>query len=239
MIIAILSDIHANLEALQAVVDDACREGAGRFACLGDVVGYNADPVACVDLVRGLPCLPCIRGNHDEMAAGDRTLLGINTMAFAAMTWTRLQLDEERRAWLGGLPLLHEEPDAVYVHASLDEPGDWHYVHDAREAAASFVRQSQRVCFIGHSHQPGGWRDDGHSVRKSQGELFELAADERWLVNVGSVGQPRDHDPRASYALYDIAAGKVQLRRVAYDVAAAQAKIIDAGLPESLARRLG
>lgn len=239
MIIAVLSDIHANLEALEAVVADARREGAGRFACLGDVVGYNADPVACVDLVRGLPCLPCIRGNHDEMAAGDRALLGINTQAFAAMTWTRRQLDAERRAWLGGLPLLHEEPDAVYVHASLDAPHDWHYVHDAREAAASFAHQSRRACFIGHSHQPGGWRDDGQSVKRSQGESFALAAGERWLFNVGSVGQPRDHDPRASYALYDVEAGEVRLQRVAYDIAAAQAKILAAGLPEQLARRLG
>lgn len=239
MIIAVLSDIHANLEALEAVVADARREGAGRFACLGDVVGYNADPVACVDLVRGLPCLPCIRGNHDEMAAGDRALLGINAQAFAAMTWTRGQLDAERRAWLGGLPLLHEEPDAVYVHASLDAPQDWHYVHDAREAAASFAHQSRRACFIGHSHQPGGWRDDGQSVKRSQGESFALAAGERWLFNVGSVGQPRDHDPRASYALYDVEAGEVRLQRVAYDIAAAQAKILAAGLPEQLARRLG
>lgn len=239
MIIAVLSDIHANLEALAAVVADARREGAGRFACLGDVVGYNADPVACVDLVRGLPCLPCIRGNHDEMAAGDRALLGINAQAFAAMTWTREQLDAERRAWLGGLPLLHEEPDAVYVHASLDAPQDWRYVHDAREAAASFAHQSRRACFIGHSHQPGGWRDDGHSVKRGQGESFTLAAGERWLFNVGSVGQPRDHDPRASYALYDVEAGEVRLQRVAYDIAAAQAKILAAGLPEQLARRLG
>jgi diadenosine tetraphosphatase ApaH/serine/threonine PP2A family protein phosphatase len=239
MIIAVLSDIHANLEALAAVVADARGEGAGRFACLGDVVGYNADPVACVDLVRGLPCLPCIRGNHDEMAAGNRALLGINRQAFEAMTWTRLQLDEERRAWLGGLPLLHEEPDAAYVHASLHEPAAWHYVHDAQEAAASFAGQSPRVCFIGHSHQPGGWRDDGHGVKRGQGESFELAAGERWLVNVGSVGQPRDHDPRASYALYDADGGHVRLRRVAYDIASAQAKILAAGLPEQLAKRLG
>jgi diadenosine tetraphosphatase ApaH/serine/threonine PP2A family protein phosphatase len=238
MIIAILSDIHANLEALEAVVADARGEGADRFACLGDVVGYNADPVACVDLVRALPCLPCIRGNHDEMAAGDRALLGINSMAFTAMTWTRLQLDDERRSWLGGLPLFHEEPDAVYVHASLDDPAGWHYVHDAKEAAANFAHQSRRVCFIGHSHQPGGWRDDGSSVKKGQGESFTIADDDRWLVNVGSVGQPRDHDPRASYALYDIEAGTVRLRRVSYDVGAAQAKILAAGLPESLAKRL-
>jgi diadenosine tetraphosphatase ApaH/serine/threonine PP2A family protein phosphatase len=239
MIIAVLSDIHANLEALEAVVADARREGAGRFVCLGDVVGYNADPVACIDLVRGLPCRPCIRGNHDEMAAGSHALLGINTQAFAAMTWTRLQLDDERRSWLGGLPLLHEDPDAVYVHASLDDPAGWHYVHDARQAAANFSRQTRRVCFIGHSHHPGGWRDDGSSVKPGQGESFEPAEGVRWLVNVGSVGQPRDHDPRASYALYDDEAGGVQLRRVAYDVAAAQAKILAAGLPEPLARRLG
>jgi len=239
MIIAVFSDIHANLEALAAVVADARREGAGRFACLGDVVGYNADPVACIDLVRELPCLPCIRGNHDEMAAGDRALLGINAQAFAAMTWTRRQLDPERRAWLGGLPLLHEEPDAAYVHASLDAPQDWHYVHDTQEAAANFAHQSRRVCFIGHSHQPGGWCDDGQGVSVGRGDSFAFAAGERWLVNVGSVGQPRDRDPRASYALYDVDGGDVRLRRVAYDVAAAQAKILAAGLPEQLARRLG
>ena len=104
--------------------------------------------------------------------------------------------------------------------------------------SAIFAHQSRRVCFIGHSHQPGGWRDSGSSVKKGQGESFTIADDDRWLVNVGSVGQPRDHDPRASYALYDIEAGIVRLRRVTYDVGAAQAKILAAGLPESLAKRL-
>jgi len=174
--------------------------------------------------------MPCIRGNHDEMAAGDLALLGINRQAFDAMTWTRGQLDAERRAWLGGLPLLHEEPDAVYVHASLDAPHDWHYVHDAQEAAASFVHQSRRVCFIGHTHQPAIFCEDliGRTVVR----------DVRAIVNVGSVGQPRDGNANAAFGVFDTKKGTYELVRIAYPIEIAAKKIYHAGLPPQLGERL-
>ena len=237
MSIAVFSDIHANLEALEAVIEDARSEGADRFVCLGDIVGYNADPAACLDLVRDL-CDPCIRGNHDEMASSDAPLTGINEMARTAMVWTRAQLDDDRRAWLADLPMLKDEEDATYVHASLLAPAEWNYIYDEASARRHLSLQKRRVCFVGHTHMPNSWRVTDSLMTTENGDDIALDDESRVLVNVGSVGQPRDGDPRASYALYDPEADVVHLRRVPYEVAITQAKIRAAGLPEALATRL-
>jgi diadenosine tetraphosphatase ApaH/serine/threonine PP2A family protein phosphatase len=236
---AIISDIHANLEGLQAVLAHAVGQGVDDYVCLGDIVGYNADPGACVDVIRGMPRLRCLLGNHDAMAVGAGPLPGINAMAQAAITWTRRQLDDGHKAWLAALPLVITDADATYCHASLDEPSTWQYVSSPPDAARHFMHQETRVGFMGHSHLMFAWSEDGERLDRVLSAEVDTSTGDRWLISVGSVGQPRDHDPRAGYALFDHETGLVTQLRVEYDLAAAQRKIVAAGLPPSLADRLG
>lgn len=236
---AVISDIHSNLEALRVVIAHAHTQGADDFVCLGDVVGYNADPSACVDEIRNMPNMRCILGNHDAMAVGEGPLPGINAQALSAITWTRNNLDADRKAWLAGLPLTIVGSDATYCHASLEEPSSWLYVHSELGAARHFASQSTRVGFMGHSHLMFAWMEDGLKLERSVAVTADTTTGDRWLISVGSVGQPRDHDSRAGYAMFDHDTGIVTQIRTEYDVAAAQRKIIEAGLPSALADRLG
>lgn len=236
---AVISDIHANLEALQAVLAHAREQGADEFICLGDVVGYNADPAACVDLLRGMSDLRCILGNHDAMAVGEGPLLGINAQALAAILWTRDQLSDDHKSWLAGLPLIIAEPDVTYCHAALDEPSAWHYVNTPLDAARHFVYQDTRLSFMGHSHMMFAWEEDGERLVRSMESDLDITTGDRWLVSVGSVGQPRDGDSCAGYAMYHHEAGRVVQHRLEYDIATAQRKILAAGLPPDVAARLG
>ncbi len=236
--IAVISDIHANLPALEAVLAHADAQGAERIVCLGDVVGYNASPAACVDLLRAREGLVCLLGNHDAMASGLDDLRGINPMAHKAMSWTREQLDDDRRAWLAGLPLRHDDGPAVYVHASLHGTREWEYVRSPEAAARCLDALDGAVCFVGHSHIPGAWVRDADGVRAVSDDAVSVDPSGKLLVNVGSVGQPRDGDRRACYVIYDQKAGTVVRHRVEYDAAAACSAIIAAGLPEALADRL-
>ena len=234
---AVLSDVHANLEALEAVLADAAPRADG-LLCLGDVVGYGADPEACVERLatRGHVL---VAGNHEHGVAGLLDLDWFNPWARAAVEWTRARLDDAHRAWLGALPLTAEVGDATLAHASPDRPDEWEYLMSAEDGFAVFGAFATRLCFVGHSHLPGVWS------LGSSGPAFEpgsvetaLEAGRRYLVNVGSVGQPRDRDPRAAYGLWDLDRGAVAIRRVAYDVGAARAKILASGLPRFLADRL-
>jgi diadenosine tetraphosphatase ApaH/serine/threonine PP2A family protein phosphatase len=234
---AILSDIHANLEALRAVLDD-CRDRADAVICLGDTVGYGADPLPCVELVAER-AQAVVAGNHEYAVSGLLSLTWFNRFARAAAEWTQERLDEPHRAYLAGLPLVHELGDATLVHASPSQPDEWEYLVTADDGFDAFPHFATRWCFVGHSHVPGAWSlgsagPDHHaratSVRSERGR--------RYIVNVGSVGQPRDRDPRAAYAVWDVEAGQVDVQRVAYDVATARRKIVEAGLPRFLADRL-
>ncbi len=234
---AILSDIHANLEALRAVLDDAATQ-ADALVCLGDVVGYGADPEACVDLV-GERCEAVVAGNHEHAVAGLLDLAWFNPYARAAAEWTRERLSADARAWLGGLPLTRELGDATLVHASPAQPAEWDYLVDAEDGYAAFPAFTTRLCFVGHSHLLGAW------AQGSWGRDYERAATRvavepgcRYIINVGSVGQPRDRDPRAAYAVWDSDERSVTVRRVGYDVDRARDKIVAAGLPRFLADRL-
>ena len=233
---AIFGDIHANLHALDAVLADAREQACTHYVCLGDVVGYNAFPKQCIDLVRNLEC-PVVKGNHDEQASmlGDQE--GFNPLAEEAMTWTREQLTNEDKEWLRSLRLQRQVRDFTIVHATLDTPHKWGYVFNQLDAAASFSYQHTSVCFIGHTHSPKAYVRDG-SVRTSPLDVLVLQKGKRYLINVGSVGQPRDGDWRSAYCIYDTNDGELQLRRIAYDLPAAQAAIIEAGLPRKLAERL-
>jgi len=233
---AIFSDVHANLHALEAVLADAKEQACTHYVCMGDVVGYNAFPKQCIDLVRNLEC-PVVKGNHDEQASmlGDQE--GFNPLAEEAMTWTREQLTNEDKEWLRSLRLQRQVRDFTIVHATLDTPHKWGYVFNQLDAAASFSYQHTSVCFIGHTHSPKAYVRDG-SVRTIPLDVIVLQTGKRYLINVGSVGQPRDGDWRSAYCIYDTNTGELQLRRIEYDLPAAQAAIIEAGLPRKLAERL-
>lgn len=233
---AILSDIHANLEAFKTVLQDAENEKCTRYVCLGDVVGYNANPKECLDIVREMN-MPCVKGNHDEYASDDMDLEGFNPHATQAIHWTREQLSEEDREWLKNLKYFRLVASFSIVHATLDAPKRWGYVFDKLAAASSFTYQNTRVCFHGHTHVPVAFICDS-VVRGGSYSKFTVEPGKKYFINVGSVGQPRDGNPKASYAIYDLTDNSIELRRLDYDIELAQKKIRDAGLPERLAERL-
>ncbi|HET7340600.1 MAG TPA: metallophosphoesterase family protein [Methylomirabilota bacterium] len=234
---AILSDVHGNLEALRAVLAD-CADDADAVLCLGDTVGYGADPLPCVELVAER-AQAVVGGNHEHAVAGRMDLAWFNRYARAAAEWTRERLDDDHRAYLGALPLVREVADATLVHASPAQPEEWDYLVTAEDGFAVFGHFATRWCFVGHSHVPGAWSLGSSGPEHHPGATeVTLERGRRYIVNVGSVGQPRDRDPRAAYALWDVDAGRVAIRRVAYEVAAARGKILAAGLPRFLADRL-
>ncbi len=229
---AILADIHANLQALEAVLDDLKQQGCAHAVCLGDIVGYNANPKECLDIIRGMN-IPCVQGNHDGYVGGDDALGDFNPDAARAVEWTRQQLPEEGRRWLSELPLTQTVAGFTVVHATLDEPSRWGYVFDKLAAAAHFQHQSTPVCFFGHTHVPVAFVKDS-VVRGGSYSEFKIEPGKQYFINPGSVGQPRDGDPKAAYAIYDMESATVGLRRVEYDVPGAQGAIEGAGLPRGL-----
>lgn len=234
---AILSDIHGNLEALDAVLADAASR-ADAIVCLGDIVGYGADPVACIERVAERAQL-VVAGNHEHGVAGLLDLDWFNDWAKAAAKWTRRRLDRDHLGWLATRPLVGETDDATLVHASPARPAEWDYLVSADDGYEAFAAFSTRVCFVGHSHRSGAWSLGSSGREHEPGATeVELQAGRRYLINVGSVGQPRDRDARAAYGVWDVDERRITIRRVAYDVATAQAKILAAGLPAVLAERL-
>ena len=233
---AIFSDLHANLEATEAVLADARDRDCTHFVCLGDVVGYNANPHECVEIVQKMAC-PVVKGNHDEQATLTESSRGFNALAETAINWTREHLTNEDKEWLRELRLTQQVHDFTIVHATLDTPDQWGYVFNSLDAVASFTYQPTTVCFFGHTHVAGAFvRDDG--IKKMKVDQLTIEETKKYFINVGSVGQPRDGDWRAAYCIYHIEKNVVEQRRVKYDLATAQKKIIQAGLPRLLADRL-
>ncbi|HEY2712006.1 MAG TPA: metallophosphoesterase family protein [Chthoniobacterales bacterium] len=233
---AVLSDIHSNLEALDAVLADARAQACTQFVCLGDVVGYNANPSECVQRIRELDC-PVVKGNHDEQASIAASTEDFNALAEAAISWTRGHLSVDDRAWLADLRFTKQVHDFTIVHATLDSPGNWGYVFNDVDAIASFTYQQTALCFFGHTHWPTAFADDGRVHRLMPGEIA-LAPGFKYFLNPGSIGQPRDGDWRAAYSIYDVEHNVVEQRRVRYDLATTQRKVREAGLPGRLADRL-
>jgi len=247
----VLSDIHGNIEALEAVL-----AAAGRYdqvLLLGDYVGYGADPNAVIDRVRQLPQAALIRGNHDKVAAGIGDVEGFNHIAREAILWTANALTPENSAWLAALPegpALVDEGIEICHGTTFDEDV---YVFDDLDALRSMRSARRALCFYGHTHIPAIYRLADHDADARRGRpaldllgpprgasfTFPVDGAAQYLVNCGAVGQPRDGDARAAYGLIDTAAGNVMILRARYDVGAAQAKIIEAGLPDVLAQRLG
>ncbi len=233
---AIIADIHANLDAFQVVLEDIKQQKCTHVVCLGDVVGYGANPKECLDIVRDMN-IPVVKGNHDEYIGSDESPDGFNDAAAEAVNWTRAQLTDEDRQWLRDLKYFRLVANFSIVHATLDAPQRWGYVFEKLEAAASFTYQNTQVCFFGHTHVPVAFiRDTG--VRGGTYSKFRVEPGKKYFVNVGSVGQPRDGNPKAAYVVYDMPTQTIELRRLDYDIAAAQKKIMAAGLPQRLADRL-
>ena len=246
MRVALLSDLHANLRALDACLAHARAAGATGHAFLGDLVGYGPEPGAVVERVAALAAAgaPVVRGNHDEAAL--RAPLAQQTAEQVSAAWTHARLSPPQRAFLAGLPLTATLGDALLVHASAHEPSSWEYVDRPplaqRCLRAAEVGWGRRQVFCGHVHEQQlyyrGADGRPHAFAPVPGVPVPLAAHRGWVALVGSVGQPRDGDPRAMYALLDLAQGRLAFHRVAYDHAGAAAAVRAAGLPEGFARRL-
>ena len=238
----ILSDIHANLEALEAVLEAAPPGSYDRVLVLGDLVGYGADPNAVVDRVRALDPLAVIRGNHDKAACGLDDGSSFNQIARFAAAWTGDTLTPDNRKYLRDLPagpVTIDERVEICHGAPFDED---HYIFDANDARRAIETARRPLCLFGHTHLPVIFSMEGiqvaGSIPDSAEHLVPLIAGVRFLVNVGSVGQPRDGDPRAGYATFDPGGPSLVLHRVPYRVEIAQRKIVAAGLPHTLANRL-
>ena len=233
---AVIADIHANWEAFQVVLEDIKDQKCTHYCCVGDVVGYGANPQECLQIVRSMN-MPCVKGNHDEYCSSEEDLDGFNPHAAEAVTWTRKQLSTENRQWLRDLKYVRMVASFSMVHATLDGPQRWGYVFDKLMAAASFTYQNTSVCFFGHTHVPVAFVRDS-VVRGGSYSKFKVEPGRKYFVNVGSVGQPRDGNPKCGYVIYDLDEGSIELRRLPYDIATAQKKILAAGLPSRLADRL-
>ncbi len=235
---AILSDVHANLEALEAVVEDLKREDAERVAFLGDIVGYGANPSECLAALRDLT-ETVVAGNHDFGAIGQTDVSGFNAAARAAVEWTGEKLSAADRSFLRHLPLLRRVENFTFVHATPHEPEAWNYIFSLDEAEREFKDLGTPLAFVGHSHRPVIFvEEENGDVMAVQETEVVLEPGKRYLINVGSVGQPRDRNPEAAYGLLDESSGKYRLKRVPYAVQSAQEKILRAGLPFFLADRL-
>ena len=239
----VVSDIHANLQALDAVIAAATDLGWDRALVLGDLVGYGADPIGVIERVQALEPVAVIRGNHDKAACGIDDGSNFNQVARYAAAWTSDMLQPLHREYLRSLPAGPRIIDAVIeiCHgAPFDED---HYIFDAADARRALASTQRPACLFGHTHLPVVFEQtatalDGFIPDERGDTRLELAAETRYLVNVGSVGQPRDGDPRAAFAIYDADEKAILMRRVPYDVPAAQRRILAAGLPASLANRL-
>jgi predicted phosphodiesterase len=211
---ALIADIHANLDALRAVLADIERQNCGHIACLGDIVGFDANPKECLDIIRSRG-IACIKGDHDEYCSTNVPLDDFNREAAAHIGWTREQLNEADRKWLRELPYSRAIEDFMTVHASLDRPQRWANIFDETSAGAHFARQTSRVCFFGHTHVPMAFvrKDTVHGGPYTELKLEENA---KYLVNAGSVGQSREGVNQANYAVYDLDAQVIRLRCVDY-----------------------
>ncbi|MBN2381100.1 metallophosphoesterase family protein [candidate division WOR-3 bacterium] len=239
MKIAVLSDVHSNIDALEAVVQDAKSWKAELFLVAGDIVGYGACPDQCIDLLKKLEA-GCIAGNHDWGVIEKTPIDYFNSAARKAILWTREKMTDTSRAYLEALPLTMQEAEISLAHGDFLSPESWAYVFTLPKAAEEFSGFNTAIGIIGHSHVPFIIRavDKESWPEEIKESTVTFQPTERYLVNVGSVGQPRDYDPRACYLRIDSDIKQLSLERVEYDIKAAQRRILDAGLPSSLAARL-
>lgn len=242
MLLAIFADIHANRQAFSACLEFARARGAERTILLGDYVGYGADPGWTVETVMGMVDRGALAvlGNHDQAISAPTNTF--NAQARAAIEWTRGRLGAEQRRFLEQLPFALQDGDCLYVHSEASDPADWRYVQSSSDAARSLMATSLHVTFCGHIHSPALYSMSAAakmtSLVPTSGVPVQLLPGRRWLVVLGSVGQPRDGNPAASFAILDTATKEITYCRVPYDIETAARRIRDNGLPRWLADRL-
>lgn len=247
-----MSDIHGNLEALEAVLQDARKERVKRFFCAGDIVGYGANPRECIKIMQEIGAR-CVMGNHDYTAISSQEPFSFSDAAKEALDFTRKQLGSDDREFLRGLPFLLEEGDIVVAHGSIVKPEQFNYIiYNPRSSSSSlmnatFIGENFRMLaegkrlFLGHAHVPFrlGFRDNQAMFQPdSINEISSSEGYDKVMCNAGSVGQPRDRDRRACYMIYNPTSGEIEIRRADYDIDKAAGKIRSAGLPAKLAARL-
>jgi predicted phosphodiesterase len=234
----VFSDVHGNVEALERVLDEAALQRPDLIVSLGDVVGYGANPNECIDLVEEYARIR-IGGNHDLAIAGLTDFEDFNKTAKLAIHWTAKILQPQRVEMLRRYDLLRSHGDCVFAHASPVSPMDWEYLYTVKQAQSALEERSERFVFVGHTHVPGIvlW-NRRNGCKAVESSIIQIRPDHHYLVNVGSIGQPRDGVTAASYALLDTKRETIAIRRIPYDIEQAQEKIRSAGLPESLASRL-
>lgn len=235
---AIISDIHGNLEALESVLAEIDKVKADSLLCLGDIVGYGPNPNECVELIKKRADVS-LAGNHDYAPLGKLDLSYFNPWAKSAIEWTASQLNQESIDFLLSLPLKKEMNGFTIVHATPGEPDGWNYIITIGDAVKNFPEFNGQVCFIGHSHVPMvvavNGSDEYRVIRENP---VRIEPNMRYIINVGSVGQPRDFIPKAAFAIYETDSQLYELFRVEYDIAETQSKIFKSGLPTFLAERL-
>ena len=242
MLLALFADIHANRQALSACLEAARARGAERMICLGDIVGYGADPEWTVETVMELVArgAMAVRGNHDSAIGTPSETM--NAEAQAAIEWTRGRLGADQRRFLAELPLIRQDDDRLYVHSEASQPARWRYVQGTADAARSLEATDAHVTFCGHIHKPALYSMSSAAKMTSfvptSGVAVQLLGGRRWLAVIGSVGQPRDGNPAAAFAMLDTVSGEITYCRVPYDVEAAASRIRANGLPHRLADRL-
>lgn len=241
MVNAIISDIHSNLEATIAVLDEIERRGVNKIICLGDVVGYGANPNECCDILRKVSN-SVVLGNHDAGSTGITRLSYFNKIAAYACVWSARVLTRQNRRWLKTLPITLVNDTDLVVHSSPSNPTAWDYILSLEDAIKEFNAFDSHLCFVGHSHVPVTFvkKDNQYDIiHPANGEVkFTLDTNAQYIINPGSVGQPRDGDPRASFAIYNKERKEIEIIRVPYGIETAKQKILDARLQRFLAYRL-
>ena len=234
---AIFSDVHSNLEAFQAVRLAYQNENIDHYLCLGDIVGYGTDYSQCIRLIKELKAVT-VAGNHEWGVCGKLPLESFTPLAKEAVAWTAKRLNPEELSFLGSLPLTHSLEDFVLAHSSLETPEEFYYLNNYDQAYNTFNLLRKTACFIGHTHKPGIFVQENALLSFCKAGTLRLEENKRYIINAGSVGQSRDGDWRASFAVYDSSSKTVEIKRIAYDVKTTQKKILACGLTEELALRL-
>jgi len=234
---AIISDIHSNIQALEAVVKEIERIDVDGILCLGDIVGYGARPSECISVIRE-ECQVVLLGNHDAAAVGKGSSDNFNSMAKAAVDWTRDALTPDETDYLRGLPLIDDKERFALTHATFSNPESWDYIFSEAGAASEFDSCDVPLLFFGHTHRPVVFALEGRRVKSHHVGTFALDEQDRYIINVGSAGQPRDGNSDSCFLTLDLQKREIEYHRVPYDIKGAQDDILEAGLPKELAMRL-
>lgn len=235
---ALISDIHGNLEALEAVLKCLASEDIDEYICAGDIVGYGANPRECIEAVRSIDPKILVAGNHEWGVLGLLDIDYFSENAAAAIIWAKGVLERGELEYLKSFKLSASLEDFTVVHGSLEEPARFNYVLDGNDARRTIELLKTPLCFVGHTHIPGIFYYDEDRVVCSEGPALNVDRSRKYVINIGSVGQPRDGDRRAGFAIYDTGSGRVEIRRIDYNFERAQYKILGSGLPQRLAERL-